>query len=400
MNFKALLKSLMLRKFAVGLLVLQLALTLGLIVNSSILALDTIEKLEEPMGIDIENILIVDLIPTSGAYRDDEYANAITMEDMAKIEALPGVIAATPSIQLPIQSGGTNGNMHDLDNPDIELTNKYLSYVPFFFATEKIQKIFDLELLDGRLLSSTDMYKPSDERINIVITESLKKDLYGEESAIGRETNNGIIVGVVKDFNISPLKPDDKQYAVFKPRVIPNSFHYLVKVEPGQFSTIKNQIADVILAVQPERDIRRVYSMADHLQRFYQQDQGLANLFIMLCVLMVLVTVISSYANAQFHVSKQRKIIGIRRALGARKKDVLLYVLAENWLVCFIGSMFGVLAIVGINVMLGSHLDIAKPEILPTLFAIFVLALIGTLATWLPAVKTSNIPPVIATKTV
>ncbi|GHF92699.1 ABC transporter permease [Thalassotalea marina] len=400
MNFKALLKSLMLRKFAVGLLVIQLALTLGLIVNSSILALDTIKKLEEPMGIDIDNILIVDLVATSGAYRDDDYANAITLEDMAKIEALPGVIAATPSIQLPIQSGGTNGNMHDIDNPDIELTNKYLSYVPFFFATEKIQQVFDLELIEGRLLSSSDMFKDGDEKMNIVITQSLKHDLYGEDSAIGRETNNGIIVGVVKDFNISPLKPDDKQYAVFKPYIIPNSYHYLVKVEPGQFNTIKNQISDVILSVQPERDIRRVYSMADHLEKFYQQDQGLANLFIMLCVLMVLVTIISSYANAQFHVSKQRKIIGIRRALGARKKDVLIYVLAENWLVCLMGSFFGILAIMGINIMLSNHLEIAKPEILPTIIAICVLAVIGTLATWLPAIKTSNIPPVIATKTV
>ena len=400
MNFKALLKSLMLRKFAVSLLVLQLALTLGLIVNSAILALDTIEKLDEPMGIDIENILIVDLVPTSGAYRDDEYANAITMEDMAKIQAIPGVIAATPSIQLPIQNGGTNGNVHDLDNPELELTNRYLSYVPYFYTTEKVQEIFDLEVIEGRLFTSSDMFQQGDESMNIVITESLKKDLYGDESAVGQETNAGIIIGVVKDFNISPLKPDHKQYAVFKPFVISNSHHYMVKVEPGQFNVVKNLISEVILSVQPERDIRRVYSMADHLQRFYQQDQGLANLFIMLCVLMVLVTVISSYANAQFHVSKQRKIIGIRRALGARKKDVLIYVLAENWLVCAIGSVFGILAIIGINVMLSNHLEIAKPEILPTTFAISVLAIIGTLATWLPAVKTSNIPPVIATKTV
>ena len=70
MNMKALFKSLLLRKFTTGLLILQLAITLGLLVNSSILAFDTKGKIAQTTGLDNDNKLIVSTHPTSGNYRD------------------------------------------------------------------------------------------------------------------------------------------------------------------------------------------------------------------------------------------------------------------------------------------------------------------------------------------
>ena len=66
MNFKALLKSMQLRKFATGLLLVQLALTLGLVVNTVILALDARAKLNNPLGFNVDNLIAVSLLPTSG----------------------------------------------------------------------------------------------------------------------------------------------------------------------------------------------------------------------------------------------------------------------------------------------------------------------------------------------
>ena len=59
MNIKALFKSLLLRKFTTGLLILQLAITLGLLVNSAILAFDTKGKIAQATGLENENILII-----------------------------------------------------------------------------------------------------------------------------------------------------------------------------------------------------------------------------------------------------------------------------------------------------------------------------------------------------
>lgn len=404
MNINALLKSLLLRKFTTGLLILQLAITLGLLVNSVILALDTRGNLARDTGFDIENTLVVSLHPTSGNYRDLDYYRSIVSEDLVQLQRLAGVKSVSLINQLPINRRGMLGDMYDLDDPEKVRTDHYLQDTKIFLTNENLANTLALSLLEGRFLNKSDQLDfGSEGNGNIVITQSLRKALYGEKSALGQETNNGRIVGVVEDIMLNPMLPDDKQYGAFGNRIMEYIFvgrFYLLKVTPGQMDEVRNKVKDTILSVQAERDIFRVYTMAEHMQRFYRDDKGIANLFLLLCVLMLFVTAISSYAYSQFHISRQKKFIGIRRALGARKKDILLYVFTENWLVYSLGCLLGVLMTFVFNILLSQYISLSKPDIMLFLLAIAVIFISGTLATWLPARSTSNIAPVIATKTV
>lgn len=404
MNIKALLKSLLLRKFTTGLLILQLAITLGLLVNSAILALDTKGKISQATGLNNDNILIMSTHPTSGSYRDLDYYRSIATEDMAKLSQLPGVNSVSVTNQLPIATRGMLSNIYDLDNPEQEQTDKYLKDVKFILSQEDLADAMGFTMLEGRFLNKDDQLDfGTEEKHNIVITESLKRALYGDKSAIGQETNNGFIVGVIKDIILDPTLPSDKQYGLFINTVMEYIFigrFYVLNVEPQQMASVRNKVSETILAVQAERDIFRVFTMQEHLKRFYRDDKGLADLFLLLCGLMLFITAISSYAYSQFHISRQQKFIGIRRALGARKKDILLYVLTENWLVYSLGCMLGGIVVLGFNVLLSQYISLSKPDIGLFMLAIGVIFISGTVATWFPAVRTSNIPPVIATKTV
>ncbi len=404
MNIKALLKSLLLRKFTTGLLILQLSITLGLLINSVILAVDTNEKLAQDTGFDIENTLIVSLHPTSGEYRNLDYYRSIVSEDLQQLSKLSGVESVSLINQLPISKRGMLGNVYDLEDPEILRRDKYLQDSKIFLTNENLSNTLALALLEGRFLTKDDQLDfGSDQEGNVLITESLKKALYGDSSALGRETNNGRIVGVVKDIMLNPTLPIDKQYGVFGNSVMEYIFvgrYYMLKVSPGQVEAVRNRVSDTILAVQPERDIYRIITMAEHMKRFYSHDKGLAELFLMLCGLMIFVTAISSYAYSQFHISRQKKYIGIRRALGARKKDILLYVLTENWLVYSIGCTLGLAMALGFNILLSQYISLSKPDIMLFILASVVIFIAGTIATLIPAIKTSNIPPVIATRTV
>jgi len=404
MNIKALFKSLLLRKFTTGLLILQLAITLGLLVNSAILALDTKGKIAQETGLDNENILIMSIHPTSGSYRDLDYFRSIATQDMAKLNQLPGVNSVSVTNQLPIRARGMLSSIHDLDNPEQEKTDKYLQDIKYILAEENLAEAMGFTVVEGRFLTKDDQLDfGSEEKHNIVITQSLKRALYGDQSAIGQETNNGFIVGVIKDIILDPNLPSDKQYGMFINTVMEYIFvgrYYVLNVEPGQMANVRSKVSDTVLSVQPERDIFQVFTMEEHLKRFYRDDQGLADLFMLLCGLMLFVTAISSYAYSQFHISRQNKFIGIRRALGARKKDILLYVLTENWLVYTIGCVLGVVVAFGFNILLSQHITLSKPDIMLFLLATGIIFISGTLATWLPANSTSNISPVIATKTV
>ena len=272
MNFKALLKSLLLRKFTTGLLILQLAITLGLLVNSGILALDTQAKISMPTGLDNENILIVSNHPTSGNYRDLDYFRSIATEDMVKLSQLPGVNSVSVTNQLPIRTGGMRRNVFDLDNPEQEKNDLYLQDVKYILAEENLAKTMGFTILEGRFLNRSDQLDfDSEEKPNIVITASLKRGLYGDESALGQETNNGFIVGVIKDVILDPTLPLDKQYGYFTNAVMKRIYiarYYVLNVEPGQMANVRSKVRDTILGVQAERDIFNIFTMQEHLLDF------------------------------------------------------------------------------------------------------------------------------------
>ena len=410
MNIKALLTSLRLRKFATTLLLLQLSLTIGLLVNTIILTTSSIEKLNKPLGFDVEQLIAVDLVPTSGAFRDTNYYRSITEQDIAKISAMDGVISAAYYNQLTFQNGAWSANIEAADFPENAVLPHELQYVSMFYSSKIGLQNLGVEIIEGRALNDADdvtttfySSENTDKETNIVITQSLAKAVFPDKPALGELTNVGRVVGIARDFTVSPRhQGDSKYFGLFMSFMYSQSDfeqHYVIRVEPNKIAQVEAKLRDTILSVQPERDILLVQSMAQRLTTFYRQDTGLASLFAMLSLLMLIVTISSSFAHAHFHVTKQRKLIGIRRALGARKKDIMLHVFSENWLLSFGASVFAIATTIGLNIALSQIITIEKPSILLYFLAVLIVFLSGSLATWLPAYKTTKISPLMATKT-
>ncbi|MDI6735864.1 MAG: FtsX-like permease family protein, partial [bacterium] len=99
-------------------------------------------------------------------------------------------------------------------------------------------------------------------------------------------------------------------------------------------------------------------------------------------------------------VHKRVSEIGIRRAFGAKRKDIFLQFLAEGVTICSIGIVIGV--VVGVVV---SYLVISKvlsgkfsiPIYGIIISSIFVF-LVGILSSLYPAIRASKIPPAVAVK--
>lgn len=403
MNFKALIKSLLLRKFATSLLLLQLTLTLALLVNSTMIALDTYGKINQPKGLKDESLLVVQYTPTSSAFDDSNFYRSIIDQDLAKIKMLPGVINAAPANQSPMQYGGWNGNMHPADNPEKEKLNSELRYVADFYGDANLIETLGVKLLEGRFLNESDRIDENTQQPSLVITESLAKALFDDQSALGQLTNRGMVVGVLKDFKIRIDKPMNIQYAAFYNRIITRgnlTMRYFIQVDKAQMKQVQSQLNELLINNHAERDIRNIYSFSTHTERMLNQDIGLVKLFSVLCLLMIFVTAISCFAHAQFHITKQTKLIGIRRALGASKRDILLYVFSENWLLNGLGLLLGLIMVFAVNVLLSNAITVSQPDMLVYLLCCILIVVISTFATWVPAWQTSRIAPVVATRTI
>ena len=105
MSFYLLIKGLLNRKVVTALLLLQLAMTLALLLNSILLAQQTHQQLNQPTGLDLDNIVLVQLKPTTASLRVYPALEELLNRQLAAVSALPGVVAAAYSNQSAILQG-------------------------------------------------------------------------------------------------------------------------------------------------------------------------------------------------------------------------------------------------------------------------------------------------------
>ena len=398
----------LLRKFSTALLIIQIALTVALIVNTQVLTNEAVKKIEEPLGFDAANLVMSIQKPTTQVFEDKDFATNIIKTDLNKLVSSSQVSNAAYFGQVPVGQDSWLVNIQDINLPRGAILPPELNAVPLIPVYGPAFEVMGIELVQGRYLNQTDdtslLESNRMSAQNIVITESLAKALYPDETALGRKTNMGTVVGVIEDYQVNPTWDGNKKYfALFSYTIfskVSSERHYLIESVSNDLGSTIEHAKELIISVHPERDIYDSFTMQERVTNLFERETALANLFWFLSILMVLVTAISSFSHAHFHISRQKKIIGIRRAVGARKIDILLLVFTESWLLYGIGCIFGMVALVVVNAGLSNIIDIARPGIIEVFIGISVIFISGSLATWIPAMKTVKIPPIIAAKAI
>ena len=101
---------------------------------------------------------------------------------------------------------------------------------------------------------------------------------------------------------------------------------------------------------------------------------------------------------ASFWVSQRHRQIGIRRALGATRRDILQYFQAENFLIVSFGIVAGLALTIALNIVLIKYYGASPlPAIYLPLSAV-VVWLLGQLAVLKPALQAAAVPPAVATR--
>lgn len=396
MSLHLMLKSLKRRKVITSLLLLQLAMTLALLLNSVMLASQTRASLQEPTGLDLDNILQVQLKPTTPDLRKYPALGDLLERQLAGVRALPGVVAVAYSNQSPLLQGGNNGNIYK----EGEQERSNISAVPMYFVSPDFFQVLGLKAVAGQLpvsLNAVDGPVTSP----VVLTQALAEQIFVKDNAVGQAVNRGPVAAVVRNFygqrsadhvfynalQVAPLYGVDWGYSL------------LLRVEPAALSSVRHQLDAVVRGVDSNIEIFHVRTLAEQHQRLYSTEFGLAVLLTILGGLMLLVTMISSFSNAHFHALQSQQEIGIKRALGASRQAILLELLGESWLCTTLGASFGVVVALGLNKLLATVITIPQIPLWLPLLALAVLILCVTLATWYPARIATQVSPATATKT-
>jgi putative ABC transport system permease protein len=136
-------KSLLRNKVSFLLLAVQVAITLAVLVNALALVSRSRQIINEPTGLDANNIITLMSVPFSQQFKDQAYMEARLKEDLAFLNRHPGVVAATTSNSAP-GDFGSNWGIHAAGNDDNSQSAGY------FGADENFLKALGLELSEGR----------------------------------------------------------------------------------------------------------------------------------------------------------------------------------------------------------------------------------------------------------
>lgn len=395
MSLRLIIKTLLRRKMVTGLLLLQLALTLALLLNSLLLASQTRAQLSAPTGLDLANTLVVHLRPTTKELRQYPALGDLLERQLQALRQVPGVTAAAYANQPPLRQGGNQGNIYKEGTE--ALTN--IANVPQYFVSADFMKVLGLTLKAGQWpeyrSSGTEGGYP------LVITESLALKLHGDVNAVGQQLNHGNVQAVVSDFFGHRMGTGEmyNYLAVGDLYGVDWGYALLLRVEPGQTEPVRSQLEQALRNIDSNIELYYTRTLAEQHQQLYNTEFGLAVLLTLLSALMLLVSMVSSYSNAHFHVLKSQQEIGIKRALGASRQSILLELLSESWFCTTVGAALGLLAAFGLNQLLAQVISIPVLDLWYPLVATLVLLLCVTLATWYPARIATQVSPATATKT-
>ena len=193
---------------------------------------------------------------------------------------------------------------------------------------------------------------------------------------------------------------DDGEYSTLVPvRLTGDDTHnYTVRAEPGQLDRVIKEASAALTAASPTPVIVKTRTMNEIRTARYRADQAMAWMLVTVSVLLLLITASGIVGMASLWVTQRRKQIGVRRALGARRIDILRYFVTENIMITSAGVAAGVLLALGLNQLLVSKLEMARLPGGYLLAGAGVFLALGVAAVYGPAWRAATISPATATR--
>lgn len=411
MDIRPILSTLLRHKTAAALIVLEIALTCAIICNALFMISDRVAQMSEVSGVAEDELVRIRV----GSIGNDPDAVARTRSDLAALRAIPGVKAATVLNQVPYGDSSWNSGVR-LDPDQQQMTLNATTYL----AEEQFMDTLGLKLVAGRTFNP-DEYQDSGPLLNAVggdfsipvaiITRRMAERLFPGENPIGKEFYSwsarptrvvGVVEHLVRPNNVGG--PGAREYAMVFP--LRSDYHmggsgtYLLRTDPERRQEVLEAARKVLQAGGADRIIRdQDCRTLEQMRRdYFRGPRSMAWLLGTVCVALLLVTALGIIGLASFWVQQRTKQIGVRRALGATRGQILRYFQTENFLLATVGILLGMVLAFAINQVLMGRYDLARLPLWYLPVGAVLLWGLGQLAVLPPARRAASIPPATATR--
>ena len=413
MEIRPILATLRKHRLTAILLTLQVAFTCAIVCNVAFMIIHRAQRVSIPTGIAEDQL---SLIRVEGI-RQDKNPQAQHQADLAALRAVPGVqsvVANDGSLPLSQNSSfyGVCPTKETLERAmQVQSLGAACVQAGVYTGSPGLIDTLGLDLVEGRDFHEDEFVQDDDPAVAI-ISQALAQRLYPGQNPLGKLLYTGAknpirVVGIVKTLLAARLRtPGTNDYTMIFPQ-LPGSrmsalVYYVLRSAPADRTRVLEAARVALLKADPSRIInpKRMQTYSQIRSEYFQRDTTMIGLLIASALGLLFVTALGITGLANFWVQQRTRTIGIRRAIGATRGDILRYFQTENFLIVTGGVVLGVLLAIALNLLLMTHYELPRLPLWYLPVGAAVLWLLGQLAVLAPALRASRVPPVVATRSV
>jgi putative ABC transport system permease protein len=321
--------------------------------------------------------------------------NTIVLADELSLADMQAVRGGIPQVA---EAAGTR------EIPQVVVVEGVERPVALVGVTDGFQRIRNLVVLRGRFLDADDI---SNRSKNCVITQDLANLLFPAEDPVGRNVRMGelsfTVVGVFRErvatFGQSEIQNESvvipfslmKYYTDEFIRVL-----YVQAARPEDVQTVTRQMEQILRSRHRPEAVYRVQNLASLLEAAKNISFALTIILLLIAFIALVISGIGIMNIMLVTVSQRTKEIGLRKAIGARRREILSQFLLEAFLISATGGVIGILIAVLIPViiepLLPGNLSVPISGV-SIVVAFLVSCLTGVFFGFLPANRAAKLQP-------
>ncbi len=390
-------------RLAGGLMVVQVALSLVLLVGAALFTRTLVNLQQVDSGFNRSRLLLFS-VDAMAAGRKRAELPVLYDRIAGRFRALPGVASLGYS-QMPILSGGSwSSNVVVEGEP--EKTGRSSSVVmngvdPEFFST------YGMPILQGRAFTARD---EADAPRVAIVSQAFVREYLDNKPALGRRFGSGRpqnagdyeIVGVVRDARGIRLNEEPRPSAFFPYPQLRNAraAHFALRVTTDDPAALAQSLQNALREVDPALPLFNLRTQESQVAQMLTSERLFARLSSFFGLLALLLAGIGLYGLLSYNVLRRTGEIGLRMALGALPGRVLWMVISESLLLVSLGALLGLASAWGLSRLVANKLyGLSATDPATYVLVALVLLAVAALASLLPARRAARVDPMVALRT-
>jgi predicted permease len=391
------------QRFARMLSAVQIALSLILLISAGLLV-RTLRRIDNiDGGFPRDQVYTVSLSPRGSDQKNGPNGlrlNRLYLDLLERVRAIPGVTSASLAGEPPTMRG--YGRPFKTSDGRQFLAHQNQIYAAYFATLGS-------SIVQGRDFGPADVAEGAP--LVTIINETLARRVFPGESPLGKrivctgrismgESGSPCeVIGVARDVPYATLKdePQNAIYMTFLQAPTGRGEMELMVRAIGNRTDVPAQLRRAMAAVDPYLPAFPVRTLATVVDATLMRERLMALLSTFFGVLAALLTAIGLYGVVAYSVSRRAQEIGVRMALGALPRRVLVSVLSETLVLAGLGIVCGLpVALAATRLLAGFLYGIQPGDPMVLVASAGFLVVTAAIAGCIPAHRAARIDPVVA----